>query len=148
MISCTPSEAPASSGQEPNNRCRERARNAEPLHIARERRERTPVAEIHLVSLKCMKKQSTLGKDRIRTLLNGILHSEHLMGKGDDVKINDRQKFTGAIEIKLEEDDKKNDEVLGKHRVLDSEGPGRHEAVFNDKPGFDYHMEYLVSESS
>jgi hypothetical protein len=64
------------------------------------------MAELHIKSLTCEKRQSSFGKDQTSIQIGGFTVSgPHTLGKDDDVSLNVRRTFTGAVSVDLFEED-------------------------------------------
>jgi len=74
------------------------------------------MAELHIKTLKCVKKQDALGDDEAKLQVNGsTISGPHSLGKGETVTITDTQAGIGTLT-----------------------------AFFNALPHADYHMTYDV----
>jgi hypothetical protein len=104
------------------------------------------MAELHIKTLKCVKKHDLVGPDEAVLKVNGVKVAGPLsMGKGDEVTLNTFHEFTGSVVVTLIEEDKGTDDNLGTATIPDTQvGVGTLEAFFNAKPGADYHMTYDV----
>lgn len=104
------------------------------------------MAELHITTLTCVKKQDATGKDEATLQINGVTFSgPHPLGKGDSVTLNARHPFTTSVPVKLVEQDPGTDDELGTVTVSDSlAGLGNQAGVFHALSGADYHMAYHV----
>jgi hypothetical protein len=104
------------------------------------------MAELHIKTLKCVKKQDAVGADEARLLMNGsTISGPHSLGKGDSVTLNTIRSFSGSVKVTLMEDDPGTDDNLGTVTITDTQaGIGTLTAFFNALPGADYHMTYDV----
>ena len=104
------------------------------------------MAELHIKTLKCVKKQATLGLDEAKLTINGsTISGPHSLGKGDSVTLNTFKTFSGSVKVTLMEEDPGTDDNLGSVTITDSQaGIGTLTAFFNALPGVDYHMTYDV----
>jgi hypothetical protein len=104
------------------------------------------MAELHIKTLKCVKKDDVIGKDEVRLRANGVtISGPHKLGKGDTVALNARPPFSGSIKVTLVDEDGGKDDVLGSVTVTETQaGLDTLTAFFNALPGADYHMTYDV----
>jgi hypothetical protein len=104
------------------------------------------MAELHIRTLKCVKKHDPLDKDEAVLQADGVTVSgPHKMGKGDVVTLNTLRAFTGSVRVKLLEQDAGADDDLGTVTITDTQaGIGSLTAFFNAKTHADYHMTYDV----
>jgi hypothetical protein len=112
-------------------------------------KEVSAMAELHIKSLKCVKKHDPTGKDEAKLQINGSTIAGPLsLGKGDSVTLNAREDFTGSVQVTLIEEDAGKDDNLGTVTIKDTlAGDGDQTAVFNAKTHADYHMTYDVHTS-
>jgi|1185.fasta_scaffold122972_1 hypothetical protein len=104
-------------------------------------------AQISLMTLSCVKKQDTFGKDEVIVELGGDFHSgPHKIGKnGDDVGVGGGfTDFEDKITITLKEKDDGDDDVLGSWTAYATETDGIRRAHFHALSGADYHLTYDV----
>jgi hypothetical protein len=105
---------------------------------------------LHLISLKCIKKQDILGRDNVLVTAGGRTTGPFAIRKGDDVPLELDRRFTGEIDITLTEVDGKvggkNDDDLGTVTIdgEDKADAGEIPAIFNEKKGRVYHVIYEV----
>ncbi len=104
------------------------------------------MAELHIKTLKCVKKHDPAGKDEAKLQINGsTISGPHSLGKGDDVTLNTFRTFTGSVQVTLMEEDAGKDDNLGTVTITDTQaGIGNLTAFFNAKTHADYHMTYDV----
>jgi len=104
------------------------------------------VAELHIKTLKCVKKHDPTGKDEATLRVDGSkLSGPHALGKGDAITLNARQDFSGSVQVTLIEEDRNKDDDLGTVTITDTQaGLGTLTAFFNAKTHADYHMSYDV----
>jgi hypothetical protein len=104
------------------------------------------MAELHIKSLKCVKRHDPTGKDEASLRINGAtISGPHSLGKGDQVTLNAREPFTGSVRVTLIEEDAGKDDDLGSVTITDTQaGIGNLTAFFNAKTHADYHMVYDV----
>ena len=104
------------------------------------------MAELHIKTLKCVKKHDPTGNDEAKLQLNGrTISGPHTLGKGDSVTLNVREDFAGSVQVTLIEADGGKDDDLGTVTIRDSlAGDGNQTAFFNAKTHADYHMTYDV----
>ena len=104
------------------------------------------MAELHIKTLKCVKKHDPTGKDEAKLVINGsTISGPHTLGKGDSVTLNVREDFAGSMQVTLIEADGGKDDDLGTVTIRDSlAGDGNQTAFFNAKTHADYHMTYDV----
>jgi hypothetical protein len=102
------------------------------------------MAELHIKTLKCVKKHDPVGNDEAKLLLNGsTIAGPFSLGKGDSITVGAREDFTGSAKVTLIEEDGGKDDDLGTVTVFDT-AVGTLTAVFNAKTHADYHMTYDV----
>jgi hypothetical protein len=104
------------------------------------------MAELHIKTLKCVRKHDPVGKDEATLQADGSkLSGPHALGKGDSVTLNARRDFTGSVRVTLMEEDRGKDDDLGSVTITDTQaGLGTLTAFFNAKPNADYHVTYDV----
>ena len=104
------------------------------------------MAELHIRTLKCVKRHDPTGKDEASLQINGSkISGPHTLGKGDSVTLNTFQGFTGSVSVTLMEEDGGQDDDLGTVTIRDTQaGDGILTAFFNAKTHADYHMTYDV----
>ena len=104
------------------------------------------MAELHIRTLKCVKKHDPTGSDEAELHINGSrISGPHSLGKGDSVTLNTFRDFTGSVSVTLIEVDGGQDDNLGTVTIRDSQaGDGILTAFFNAKTHADYHMTYDV----
>ena len=107
------------------------------------------MAELHIKTLKCVKKQDALGDDEAKLQINGsTISGPHSLGKGETVTLNTFRTFTGSVKVTLMEEDSGSDDNLGTVTITDTQaGIGTLTAFFNALPHADYHMTYDVHSS-
>jgi hypothetical protein len=104
------------------------------------------MAQLHIKTLKCVKKDDVIGKDEASLQVGGVtISGPHTLGKGDDVTLNTLRAFTGSIKVTLIEVDSGKDDDLGSVTITDTQaGIGNLTGFFNTKTSADYHMTYDV----
>jgi hypothetical protein len=102
--------------------------------------------ELHIKTLKCVKKDDVIGKDEVVVEMNGVTVSgPHKLGKGDTVTLNTLRTFTTSTKVTLVDQDGGKDDTLGSVTITDTQaGIGTLTAFFNALAGADYHMTYDV----
>ena len=106
-------------------------------------------AKLSLMTLSCVKKQDTIGKDEVLVYVGGNLHGGPFkIGKnGDDVFVGGGVvEFDDKILITLKEKDDGDDDTLGSWYAYASETDGIRRALFHALPGADYHLLYDVDD--
>lgn len=105
--------------------------------------------QLHIKTLKCVKKDDVIGKDEVVVQMNGVtISGPHKLGKGDDVTLNTLRSFTNPAKVTLIDEDGGKDDNLGSVTITDTQaGIGTLTAFFNALPGADYHMTYDVHSS-
>ena len=104
------------------------------------------MAELHIKTLKCVKKHDPTGKDEaVLKIGSRVISGPHSLGKGDSTTVGAREPFTGSVSVTLIEEDGGKDDDLGTVKISDTQaGDGDFTAVFNAKTHADYHMTYDV----
>lgn len=107
------------------------------------------MTELHIKTLKCVKKDDLIGKDEVVVQVNGgTVSGPHKLGKGDSVTLNTLRSFTSSAKVTLIDEDGGKDDTLGTVTITDSQaGIGTLTAFFNALAGADYHMTYDVHSS-
>ena len=105
------------------------------------------MAELHIKTLKCVKKHDPTGKDEAKLVINGsTISGPHTLGKGDSVTLNYRRSFTGSVVVALVEQDAGQDDSLGSVTIKDTQaGSGDRTANFDFQQNADYTMTYRVN---
>ena len=105
------------------------------------------MAELHITSLTCDKRQDSVGKDEASLQIGGFTVSgPHSMGKNDDVALNVRRNFTGAVSVTLfEEDSGSAGDNLGTVVIPQAlAGQGNQTGRVTAAPNAEYHMIFHV----
>lgn len=110
------------------------------------------MATLTFVDVECVKKQDTVGSDKIHVHVGGVhLKGPLSMGKKDVYTFppNTNHIFNNSVEIELIEVDGafggSNDESLGTHTVTAAQaGGGTLTGYFHRLSGADYHLRYKV----
>ena len=104
------------------------------------------MAELHIKTLKCVKKHDPTGKDEaVLKIGSRVIAGPLVLGKGDSTTVGAREAFTGSVSVTLIEEDGGKDDDLGTVTIRDTlVGDGDQTAVFNKKTHADYHMTYDV----
>lgn len=105
------------------------------------------MAELHITSLTCDKRQDSVGKDEASLEIGGFTVSgPHSMGKNDVQPLNVRRNFTGSVSVTLfEEDSGSARDNLGTAVIPDGlAGQGNQTHQFASAPNAEYHMGFHV----
>ena len=105
------------------------------------------MATLKITELECVKKQETVGKDKIRIEVDGTtLSGPHTMKKNQVLRLSEERDFTGKVPISLYEEDKNSrDDYLGSVYINESHaGLGTLTGNFHHLRGTDYHLKYSV----
>ena len=107
------------------------------------------MTQLHIKTLKCVKKDDVIGKDDVVVQMNGVkVSGPHKLGKGDDVTLNTLRSFTSSVKVTLIDEDGGKDDNLGSVTITDTQaGIGTLTAFFNALKGADYHLTYDVHSS-
>jgi hypothetical protein len=110
--------------------------------------------QLTLISLKCVNKQDTEGKDTVVLRVDAkkppTRYGPFPMGKGDVRKLGFDDDFDQEVDIHVGDVDGKpggdNDDAFGKITAKASQaGAGVLTGIFDKKKGTDYHLKYRVS---
>jgi hypothetical protein len=101
---------------------------------------------LNLVSLECIRRQDTIGKDEPKVFVNGVLKfGPGNMGKGDVVDLRPRNAlFTSTANIQLKEQDQHSDDDLGTVTATSADvDQGQLQGEYS-RPNADYKITYEV----
>lgn len=107
------------------------------------------MANLFIKSLKCIKKQSTLGPDLVYMFVNNVPSGPFRMGKNDYAEVGGRFSFTGTAKIVLIESDSgwgANPDRLGDVTVNATTRDTNVTGVFDELKGAYYEMKYDVTD--
>ena len=107
------------------------------------------MAELHIRTLKCVKKHDPTGKDEASLRIDGnTISGPHSLGTGDATTLNTFWPFTGSVRVTLIEEDGGQDDDLGTVTITEAQaGAGILTGFFNAMTHADYHMDYDVHRS-
>jgi hypothetical protein len=105
------------------------------------------MAELHIKSLTCDKRQDSVGKDEASLQIGGFTVSgPHSMGRNDSVPLNVRRNFNAVVSVTLiEEDSGSAADNLGTVNISAAlAGQGDQTGAFVAAPNAEYHMVFDV----